>query len=219
MSLGLYFHEESPIHRLSPGAKLGALAVLGTGLFFISDWRLLAGALAGAALLCALARIPWRVALDQLRPALWVIGLLFAVQALVEGWAAGLALALRFAALILLASLVTLTTRVSDMTDSIETWLAPFSRLGVNPVATSLALSLAIRFIPVISGIAAEVRDAQRARGLERSFVAVAVPVIVRTLKMADDIADAMDARSYDPRRGPAGIRAGSAAEASLRTE
>ena len=46
-----------------------------------------------------------------------------------------------------------------------------------------------------------EVREAQRARGLERSLVALTVPIVVRMLKMSDDIAAAIDARSYDPDR------------------
>ena len=60
----------------------------------------------------------------------------------------------------------------------------------------SLALSLTLRFIPVLAQVVQDVQEAQRARGLERNLVALAAPVIVRTLKMADDVADAIDARS-----------------------
>jgi biotin transport system permease protein len=41
------------------------------------------------------------------------------------------------------------------------------------------------------------VREAQRVRGLERSILAVAMPVIVRTLKMGNEIGEALDARSF----------------------
>lgn len=198
MSLGLYIHADTPVHALAPGAKVAALALVGTVLFLVSDWRLLAGALAGVVMLYALARIPARVALAQLRPALWILGLLFLVQAALESVEAGAVLVLRFGALILLAALVTLTTRVSDMIDALEAGLRPLARVGVNPARTSLALALAIRFIPVLTEVAAEVREAQRARGLDRSLTALALPVIVRTLKMADEIADAIDARSFD---------------------
>jgi len=34
---------------------------------------------------------------------------------------------------------------------------------------------------------------------LERSVTAVAVPLIVKTLRMASVLADAIDARGYDP--------------------
>ena len=59
-----------------------------------------------------------------------------------------------------------------------------------------LAISLAIRFIPAVAAIVEEVREAQRARGQDRSMIALAVPVIIRLLKMADEIAEAIDASS-----------------------
>ncbi len=57
---------------------------------------------------------------------------------------------------------------------------------------------MVLRFIPVIATVASEIRDAQRARGLDRSILAMIVPLIIRTLKMADDVADAIEARSFD---------------------
>jgi|GEM_PF-839179 len=74
----------------------------------------------------------------------------------------------------------------------------PLARLGVNPARVSLAVSLTLRFIPVVAQTVQDVREAQRARGIEKNMLALAVPVIVRTLKMADDVADAIDARSWD---------------------
>ena len=40
------------------------------------------------------------------------------------------------------------------------------------------------------------VREAQRARGLDRHPLALAVPLVLRTLKMADEVAEAIEARS-----------------------
>jgi biotin transport system permease protein len=203
VSLGLYVHGNSPVHRLPPGIKVAALAVFGTIVFIVSDWRLLSGFLAAVLLLYATARIPWRLAVSQVRPAIWVLGLIFVVQVLVDGWMAGVVIVLRFLTLILFASLVTLTTRVSAMIEALESGLRPLSRIGVNPGKLSLALSLALRFIPVIATITRDVREAQRSRGLERNLVALIVPVIIRTLKMAEDIANAIEARSYDPQMHP----------------
>ncbi|HEV7368165.1 energy-coupling factor transporter transmembrane protein EcfT [Arenibaculum sp.] len=196
MSLGLYFHADTPIHRLPPGVKVASLVVVGTAMFALSDWRLLLGCLAAVLALYALARIPWRQAASQARPALWLLLAIFVVQVLVDGWAAGFVAILRFAILIQLAALVTMTTRASAMIEAIEAGLRPLAVLGIDPGKVSLALSLALRFIPVVSAVTREVREAQEARGLNRSIVALAVPVIVRTLKMADDVADAIEARS-----------------------
>lgn len=112
---------------------------------------------------------------------------------------AGVLVVVRLASLLLLASLVTLTTRSSDMIDALEKGLGWLYYLGINPGKVSLALSLALRFIPVLASITEEVREAQKARGLDKSVIAIAVPVIVRMLKMADDISAAIEARSYDP--------------------
>ncbi len=68
---------------------------------------------------------------------------------------------------------------------------------GCKIEKVSLAISLAIRFIPVLVSITAEVRAAQRVRGLERNIFAIAMPVIIRTLKMGNEIAEALDARSF----------------------
>ena len=59
-------------------------------------------------------------------------------------------------------------------------------------------LSMVIRFIPLMMKEAREILEAQRARGLDRSVVALLVPLLVKTLKMADNLSDAIDARGYD---------------------
>ncbi|WP_372449002.1 energy-coupling factor transporter transmembrane component T [Qaidamihabitans albus] len=52
-----------------------------------------------------------------------------------------------------------------------------------------------IRAVPVVVGFAEEIRDAQRARGLTTSPRAFAVPLIVRALRHADTLANALVAR------------------------
>jgi len=104
----------------------------------------------------------------------------------------------------MMAGLLTLTTRSSDMIAAMERALTGLRHVGLNPAKISLTLSLALRFIPVLASATLEVREAQKVRQLERSVLAVAIPVVIRTLRMADDIADALDARGYDPSAVPA---------------
>ncbi|ABC22133.1 cobalt transport protein [Rhodospirillum rubrum F11] len=188
----------SPLHRLPAGVKLGCLAVTASALLLVEDWRGIMAALVATALLYRLGRLSWRALLGQLRPLLWLLLPLFVVQGLGGSWAEGGVVVLRIATLVLLAALVTLTTRTDAMIETIERGLAPFARFGVDPAKVGLAFSLALRFIPVIGSQSAEIRDAQRARGLGRNPLALALPLIVRTLKMANDVADAIDARSTD---------------------
>lgn len=198
MTLGLYVARESPIHRLPAGTKLLTLFVFGVLVFLIRDWVLLLALLLGTLGLYAAARLGGRTVWAQLRPALALLVFFFVLQAFTVGWQAGLVTVLRFGVMILLASLVTLTTRVSDLLATLERATLPLARVGVNPAKVSLAISLTIRFIPVVVQVVSDVRDAQRARGIEKNMVALAVPVVIRTLKMADDVADAIDARSFD---------------------
>jgi len=199
VTLQAYVPGASPVHRLGAGMKTIALLVACTAIFLIDRVAVAGLVLAGVLLLYRVAGLEMRLAFAQLRPALWVLALLLAVQVLLDHWTTGVLVAIRLAALLLLASLLTLTTRSSDLIDAIGRGLSPLAAIGVNPGKVGLAISLALRFIPVLAVITVEVREAQRTRGLEGSVLAVAVPVVVRTLKMADDIAAAIEARSYDP--------------------
>jgi biotin transport system permease protein len=62
-------------------------------------------------------------------------------------------------------------------------------------VRVGLLLNLAIRCVPLVIELASEVRDAQRARGLESSPRALVVPLLVRTLRRADELGEALAAR------------------------
>jgi biotin transport system permease protein len=186
----------SPLDRLPAGLKLAALAFAGTVSFFIADWRLLALALLACLGLAALTGRPWPTVLAPWRLGTPVLVLVALAQGLGGDWLGGFATAVRLATLLLLAGLVTLTTRQSDMVDAIAAALRPLRHFGLKPDALALALSLALRLLPLIAEEAALVRDAQRARGLDRHPVALFVPLIVRVLKMGDDLAEAIDARS-----------------------
>lgn len=199
MSFGVYLHRSSAIHRIPAGCKVLILLAGGTALFLISDLRIVCAAVVGIIALYGLARIPVAAVMAQLRPAFWIFVVIFVFQLFTRDAVFAAMVVARFLALLLLASLVTLTTPASAMIDAIERSIGWLRLVGVNPAKVSLGLSLALRFIPVVATITAEVREAQRARGLEWSVIAVALPVIVRTLKMADDVANAIDARAYDP--------------------
>lgn len=198
--LGLYIHRDSPVHALPAGGKLIALAAAATGAFFVADPALLGATLTACLGLFALARLPLGTVGEQLRPLLPVLLLFFVLQALFVGWEAGAVTVGRFALLVLLASLVTLTTRASDMIDTLERALGVLRPLGVNAGKLSLMLALTIRLIPVLLGLVQEIRMAQRARGVERNALALLVPLMVKILRMADHLTDALEARGYDPR-------------------
>jgi biotin transport system permease protein len=86
---------------------------------------------------------------------------------------------------------------------AITVGLGPLRLIGVNPERVSLMLTLMLRAIPVLTGFAAEVDEALRARGARRTAMTLSVPLIIRTLRHADRTAEALQARGVgeeDPR-------------------
>ncbi|MDY8109468.1 energy-coupling factor transporter transmembrane protein EcfT [Fulvimarina sp. 2208YS6-2-32] len=196
MISGLYLAGTSPLHRAGAGQKLLALIGFGTVLLSLPSVVLAAVGLAVALIGYKVAGFPWRIAYRQIRAMLLFLAFLFAAQVWLVSLEAAALLALRFSALILSAGLVTLTTRTSDLVAALETALRPFERFGVHVEKVSLAISLTLRFIPLVAQVVEDVKEARAARGRERSMIALAVPVIIRLLKTADAIAEAIEARS-----------------------
>lgn len=198
--LGLYLHRQSPVHSLPAGAKLLALFAAATGLFYLVDpLAQLAVALTLPALF-ALARLSPAIWWGQLRPLMLLLAILFLAQGFLGDWLMACAITLRAASLMLLAALVTLTTRADDMIDAVERVLRLARPIGVNPAKVSLMMVLTIRLVPVLVSVVEEIRTAQRARGAERSGIALLVPLMVKILRLGDQLAEALEARGYDPR-------------------
>ena len=198
MILSLYVPGDSIVHRLPAGTKLLILFTGSVALFVVSGIPVHAGELLVVAGLYRVARLPWRAVLRQLRPALLFLVPIFLFHVFLTDWMLGLETVLRILVLLLLAVLVTLTTRLSDMIDVVERAARPLRHAGVSPSKVGMMLSMVIRFIPLMMREAGEILEAQRARGLDRSAVALLVPLLIKTLKMADDLSDAIEARGYD---------------------
>ena len=196
--LSLYVPGDSLIHRIPAGTKLVFLFAGSIALFAVSNIPLHVGELLAIAGLFHVARLPWRAVLRQLRTALLFMVPIFLFHVFITDWVLGLETVLRILALLLFAVLVTLTTKLSDMIDILERAFRPLAYLGINPSKASIMLSMVIRFIPLMMREAQEILEAQRARGLDRNAIAVLVPLLIKTLKMADDLSDAIDARGYD---------------------
>ena len=115
MISGFYVYGDTPIHRARPGLKLLGLVVFSTAIFLADTWPVL---LAATALLVTgyiAAGLNLAHAWRALRPVLVILGILFLVQLYLVDLSLAAYVVLRFAVLILAATLVTLTTRVSEM--------------------------------------------------------------------------------------------------------
>lgn len=195
---GLYRPGTSWLHRAPAGAKLALLTVFTTALVVLRSPE----AVGVAALVCLLGYLAagWSpaVALSQVWPLRWLLLLLVPFQVWTAGPGAALVVVGTLVAAVAAACLVTLTTRVSELLDTLVRLLAPLRLLRVDPERAGLTLALAVRSVPVIGAAAREVADARRARGLERSVRALAVPLVVRTVRHAERTGDALAARGFD---------------------
>jgi len=198
MRLTLYVRRDSPVHRLSAGWKLGMLLATGLLILFTDNPLILGTGLAMALAGFPLARLPMTEIFRQARPLLFVLALFFAAHAMFTSVETGTVLTLRFAIMILSGLLLTLTTRVSDLMAVLERALRPLAPLGLNPEKTSLVFAMTIRFIPALAETWETIRAAQQARGMERNPLALLIPMTVLTLRRADQISDAIEARGVD---------------------
>jgi biotin transport system permease protein len=196
--LGLYLPGDSPVHRLPAGVKLVVLLLAGgSSVFLHQPWQVLV--LLGLVLVAyGAAGIRVRTAVEQVRPLLWIVGFTAVFQVVVVGWSRAFVVVGVLVALVMLAGLVTLTTQTTAMVDALVAACRPLRRLGVDPDRVGLVVALGIRCVPVVVGLAEEVREAQLARGLTASPRAFAVPLIVRSLRHADALGEALVARGVD---------------------
>ena len=94
-----------------------------------------------------------------------------------------------------------------QLADACVSLLSPLGRLGVPVSDVGLMLSLALRFIPIVSEEFFRVQLAQRSRGVDfsggsilhriRAWASVLTPLVVSLFRRADRLGESMCARCY----------------------
>lgn len=116
----------------------------------------------------------------------------------------------RIIMLVCLALSVATSTTPTKLAHACTSLMRPLGHIGVPIEDVGLVLSMALRFIPVVSEEAGRIRLAQRARGVNfdegsvlrrvRAWAAVLTPLVVGLFRRADRVAESMDARCYGQR-------------------
>ncbi|MCA1403536.1 energy-coupling factor transporter transmembrane protein EcfT [Ensifer sp. IC3342] len=198
MLTSLYVEGNSWFHRLPVRAKLIALLLLSLSLFTTQSLYLLAPAFLLAGWLYFSLGLTLRQALARVGFVFFTILVLAAVNFFLLPLPEVAALVLRLMALVFFAAAVTATTTISAFMDEITVLLKPLERVGLlNAADVSLALGLVLRFVPDIFARYEAIREAHRARGLPIRPLTIIGPLIILTLKDADTIAAAIDARGF----------------------
>lgn len=197
-TVGLYEPGSSPLHRLGAGWKLLALLVFAVLLFALAAPIPLLVLLGAVVVGYALARLRARRCWQATRFVVPMVAVVFLVQWWMLDLGSAAVVSLRLLAAIGAANLFTLTTKVDDLITAVQRGLRPLRRVGARPERVGLLIGLTMRAIASLSSIASETREAQRARGAERSVSAFAVPFLVRTLRHADELGEALAARGVE---------------------
>ena len=223
--MGQYYDTGSVLHRMDPRAKVATLTVTMFGALLVHSPLQLALAATGTLALIAASRLGLGRVLGSIRSALMllaVVGLLnlFFVRTgavllsagplvITNGGVVAAALyTCRFALVCLHGAILLMTTTPLDLSDAIESLMSPLARLGLPVSQVSMVLSLALRFVPTLSRESREILDAQAARGAAfdaggplqrgRALLASVVPLIAGTMRHADALSRALDARCYE---------------------
>jgi len=225
-NLGQYVGHESPVHRLDPRIKIIAVIALSIVILQVKDLGLLvaAGLVMGAS---KLARLPGGALVRSLRPVLPFFLCLFLLyifftpgrplpgfpmgplQISYQGLNLGIMQVGKFLLLVLAASILTMATTPSEITTGLERLLRPLKIVGISSHNVAMMVSLALRFVPVLGVEMKSISEAQLSRGANfnprrlsgkiRAIGYLAAPLAINIFRRCDDLADAMEARGYQP--------------------
>lgn len=193
--LGLYRPGRSAVHRAPVGLKLALLTLVGVAVVVLTGPVSALAVLAAVLLTASWARIPARATVRALTPILLLALGLGGYQWWQRGPAVAVEVTTDLFTLVLAATLVTATTSADRLLGALTSAAAPLRRLGVAPETVAITVTLMLRSIPTLLEIAAETRDAARARGLGRHPRALLVPMVLRTVARAHDTGRALTAR------------------------
>lgn len=118
---------------------------------------------------------------------------------------------LRLVIIITLSTMLTLTTKPTDLNLGLESMLRPLKVIKINSEELAMIISIALRYIPTLLDEANKIMLAQASRGVDFSegkmrekvmqIISLLVPMFIISFKRSDDLADAMEARNFVPGR------------------
>lgn len=116
---------------------------------------------------------------------------------------------LRLVLVLMMTNVFTATTKPMEMTAAFEWLLYPFQLIRLPVHKLAMTISLALRFIPYLFDKANSIMKAQASRGVDyrqgrfrermKALVSTIIPLFLSSFSVSGELADAMEARGYDP--------------------
>lgn len=224
VSFGQYYPAKSFVHRLDPRLKLVWLIGYIVAVFIAKDFYALGACAATFLLVAAFSGVPFGKLLKSVKAVAFLLlftsllNLFFGRGETVlwqwefivitkEAVFSTLFFAIRLFLLVLGSSVLTLTTSPVSLTDGIESLLSPLKWLHFPVHELALIMSIALRFIPILTEETARIMNAQKSRGADfetggfmqriKAVLPVIAPLLISAFRRAEELGDAMDARCY----------------------
>lgn len=117
---------------------------------------------------------------------------------------------LRIVMMIGLTMILTSTTKPMDLTYGLEWYMTPLKVIKFPAHEIAMTISIALRFIPTILDETSRIMKAQESRGVDfsrgrlfkriKALTSLIIPLLISAFQRSDELADAMEARGYDPK-------------------
>ena len=229
ITIGQYYPADSVMHKLDPRVKLFSTLIYIMALFAYKGLVGLGVIIVFLLGVITISKVPIKFMLKGLKAI--VVLLLFTsffslmftsgdvvywnygiFQITDKGILNAFTMTIRLILLILGTSIMTLTTTPNQLTDGLETSLAPLSKIHVPVHEIAMMMSIALRFIPILIEETDKIMKAQMARGADfekgniiqkaKNMVPLLVPLFVSAFRRAEELAMAMEARCYNGGEG-----------------
>ena len=231
VSLGQYYESNSFIHKLDPRTKLLFVVIFLVATFVAKSIYAFALLVSLIVFFVIASKVPFKVIFKGLKPLVIIIiftailNVFFTkgetkildVQIIPDVWRVEVYMEGLINAGILVVRIVTLligtslffsyTTTPIELTDGIETGLAPLKKIKVPIHEFAMMMTIALRFIPTLIDETSKIMNAQKSRGADfangglikraKALIPIIIPLFVSAFRRADELATAMECRCY----------------------
>lgn len=224
ITLGQYYPIDSIIHRLDPRTKLSATMLYIVSLFIAKNVYCYLLAFAGILVFIKVSKVPFGYITKGLKPIIMLLMLsvsfnLFLTQGEPVYWEwhflhvtgngirQAAFMGVRLILLIMGSSMLTFTTTPNELTDGMEKGLGFLKVFHISVHEIAMMMSIALRFIPILTEETDKIQKAQMARGADfengniivraKALIPLLVPLFISAFRRAMDLAMAMEARCY----------------------
>ncbi|MGN1189230.1 MAG: energy-coupling factor transporter transmembrane component T family protein [Candidatus Ornithospirochaeta sp.] len=209
VTLGRYKEGKGVLYELDPRTKLMGLLLYIVSLFVFKTWVGFALTFVFFLVLRYLSHIKFSYMVKGLKSVFFIILFATILNFFLgdRNWIKTIFTLWRMVGAVMASNILTLTTRPREISDALEKGLSFLSVIHFPVHETATIISLAFRFIPILTEEAGRIMDAQKSRGSRigegnlkekaSSVLPLLIPLFISAFRRADELAMAMDSRLY----------------------